>query len=165
MGRRSAYQSVGWFDARFSWFSDVWMWMRLNHWHPVAYVQEPLIQLLPHEEDRPYAKVNWWHERILMTMYEDAVDLLHEGDAIAISQERARIRRLRDRRWLQLIGPTIRRGLLGKAEEGLAVCRAEDSPVLRLAGRLGVPLLWVAHTRAFRQSVRVTDGIVRGRWE
>ncbi len=81
MGRRAVDESVGWFDERFSWYSDVWMWMRLNHSYPVIYVREPLICLLPHEADRPYSTLNWWHERIIMTMYEDAVDLLHAGDA------------------------------------------------------------------------------------
>lgn len=165
MGRRAAYQSVGWFDARFSWFSDVWMWMRLNHWFPVVYVREPLIRLLPHESNRPYAGLNWWHERIIMTMYEDAVDLLHAGNAAAVAKERARLRRIRDRRWIHAIGSTIRRGMLDKAGEGLAVCRAEDSLKLRFVGALGVPLLWLARTRGFQQTIRMVDGIWRGRWD
>lgn len=165
MGRRSAYQAVGWFDARFSWFSDVWMWMRLNHLFPVVYVREPLIRLMPHEADRPYARHDWWLERIIMTMYEDAVDLLHGGDAVAVARERARIRGIRDGRWLRSIGSAFRRGRLEEAREGLAICRLEDSARLRLAGRLGVPMLWLAGNRVFQNAVRLLDGAWRGRWD
>ncbi len=138
MGRRSVYESVGWFDERFSWYSDVWMWMRLNHTHPVMYVNEPMISLRPHEPDRPYARLDWWHMRIVTTMYEDAVDLLHAGDAATIALERRRIRRIRDRIWLRALGRAFRRRLWTDAERGLGIFRAEDSMVLRVAGWAGV---------------------------
>lgn len=165
MGRRAIYESVGWFDERFSWYSDVWMWMRLSHTHPVMYVREPLIGLLPHEADRPYSKLNWWHERIIMTMYEDAVDLLHAGDARSIAKERRRLRRLRDRRWILAFLQSVRRDVLDRAREGLEVFSVEESLRLRLAARLGAPLLWMARFRAFHHVMRIADGAWRGRWE
>lgn len=45
MARRTAYESVGPFDARFGFFSDVDMWLRLAGQYDVAYVDEPLIGL------------------------------------------------------------------------------------------------------------------------
>jgi glycosyltransferase involved in cell wall biosynthesis len=147
MGRREIYESVGRFDDRFSWYSDVWMWMRLNHSYPVMYVQEPLISLLPHEADRSYAKLNWWHERIIMTMYEDAADLLHSGNAIAIARERKRMRRIRDRRWIRAVAHAVRRSMPDRAAEGLNILQNEDSVYLRTISRLLVPLVWWARVR------------------
>jgi glycosyltransferase involved in cell wall biosynthesis len=45
MARRTAYESVGPFQARFGFVSDVDMWLRLAEDHDVAYVPEPLIAL------------------------------------------------------------------------------------------------------------------------
>lgn len=167
MGRRVAYESVGMFDERFSFYSDVWMWLRLNHGSPVMYVREPLITLTPHEPDRPYASLSWWHERIITTMYEDGIDLLYGGDPVAIGRERRRIRRIRDRRWLRNVGHALRRGALDRAAEGLAICRAEDQLRLNVVGVLGAPIVLLAKAfpAAFARAVRVFDGFVRGRWE
>jgi glycosyltransferase involved in cell wall biosynthesis len=45
MGRRSAYLSVGLFDQRFGFLSDVDMWLRLAERFDVAYIPEALITL------------------------------------------------------------------------------------------------------------------------
>jgi len=45
MARRSAYIEAGLFDPRFTFISDVDMWMRLAETHDVAYVAEPLISI------------------------------------------------------------------------------------------------------------------------
>lgn len=45
MGRRSAYTDAGLFDSRFTFLSDVDMWMRLAETHDIAYVAEPLISV------------------------------------------------------------------------------------------------------------------------
>lgn len=150
MGRRAIYESVGWFDERFTYYSDVWMWFRLGQAYPVMYVREPLITLTPHEPDRPYARLDWWHERVLMTMYEDAVDLVHAGSAVTIARERRRLRRIRDRRWVRALAHTLRRGHLDRMEAGLAICRAEDSLVLNVAGTVGVALARIARVAGWR---------------
>jgi len=45
MARRAFYEKAGLFDHRFSFFSDVDMWLRLAEDYDVAYVREPLITL------------------------------------------------------------------------------------------------------------------------
>jgi glycosyltransferase involved in cell wall biosynthesis len=45
MARRAFYEKAGLFDHRFSFFSDVDMWLRLAEDYDVAYVPEPLIVL------------------------------------------------------------------------------------------------------------------------
>jgi glycosyltransferase involved in cell wall biosynthesis len=164
MGRRDVYAEVGGFDPRFSFIADVAMWLRLNLRYPVAYVPDALIQLTPHEADRPYAYVNWALERSLMTMYDEAVDGLLRDDPVTIARERRRLRRRRDRRWLWFAGSSLRRSRLDLVGQGLAIFRQEDSLLLRAAGYLGVPLLgirrafpWVDHF------IRWIDRSVRGR--
>jgi len=48
MARRSAYEEVGLFDERFSYYADVDMWLRLAERYDVAYVCEPLIEVPSH---------------------------------------------------------------------------------------------------------------------
>lgn len=164
MGRRAAYEAVGWFDERFSFIADVAMWIRLNLRYPVAYVQRPLISLTPHEASRPYAYINWHLERALLSMYEEAVDGLCHGDAVAIARERRRIRRLRDRRWLWHLGSCLRRGALDRFEQGLTIFQSEDSLLLRAAGIVGPPVLFVRRRfPVFHRLVEITDFLVRSR--
>ncbi len=164
MGRRAAYEQVGGFDPRFSFIADVAMWLRLNLRHPVAYVPEPLIQLTPHEADRPYAYVNWGLERALMTMYEEAADGLHASDPVASAKERRRLRRLRDRRWLWRAGSCFRRSRLDLAAQALGMFKEEDSIALRAAAFAGGLLLAVQ--RAIPSTsvlMRWADRVIRGR--
>src|SRR5205807_1928036 len=46
MARASAYKRVGPFDPSFGFISDVDMWLRLSYRSTVAYVPEPLIDLI-----------------------------------------------------------------------------------------------------------------------
>lgn len=164
MGRREAYEQVGRFDPRFSFIADVAMWMRLNLRYPVVYVPEALIQLTPHEADRPYAYVNWALERALTTMYEEAADGLHAEDPVAIAKERRRLRRLRDRRWLLFAGSCFRRSRLDLAAQALAIFREEDSTALRVASYLGVPVLGLRRAMPWTgEVVRWVDSAIRGR--
>lgn len=50
MARRSAYEDVGLFDARFGFLADVDMWLRLAENYDVAYVAEPLIRIISHDK-------------------------------------------------------------------------------------------------------------------
>ena len=52
MARRDAYEEAGYFDARFGFWSDVDMWLRLAETSHVAYVDEPLI-FFPTRDDLP----------------------------------------------------------------------------------------------------------------
>jgi glycosyltransferase involved in cell wall biosynthesis len=70
MARRDAYISAGLFDPRFSFISDVDMWMRLAEEHDAAYIAEPLISL-PSRSALP-RKWNIREDRLLRTMYWEA---------------------------------------------------------------------------------------------
>jgi len=73
MARRTAFESVGEFDSRFGFFSDVDMWLRLASRFDVAYVNEPLISL-PSRESLPrlYMGDDIKMQRILERMWLEA---------------------------------------------------------------------------------------------
>jgi glycosyltransferase involved in cell wall biosynthesis len=163
MGRRAAYESMGGFDPRFAFMADVAMWLRLNLRYPVAYVDEPLIQLAPLEADRPHSYVNWGLERGLVSMYEEAIDGLYAGDPVRIARERRRLRRLRDRKWFWQAGSCFRRGRLDLFEQALGVFRYEDSLSLRFVAAVGRPLLFARRrVPGLQQVVDWTDRLTRG---
>ena len=58
-GAKKAYESVGLFNSRFGFISDVDMWLRLACGVDVAYVPEPLMTLTSREADRPYYGYPW----------------------------------------------------------------------------------------------------------
>lgn len=164
MARRAAYDAVGGFDPRFSFIADVAMWLRLNLRYPVAYVAEPLIQLTPHESDRPYAYVNWGLERALTSMYDEAVEVLCDGDAINVARERNRLRRIRDRRWLWLAGSCVRRSRLDLAREALEIFRQEDSVRLWMVGYAGALIYKVPRLASLTATLfQGLDVVIRGR--
>ncbi|MBL0278461.1 MAG: glycosyltransferase family 2 protein [Anaeromyxobacter sp.] len=163
MARREAYLRNGLFDPRHSFFADVAMWMRLNMTAPVVYVREPLIKLFHGERDLPYSYVNWHLARVTTSIYEEASDALHAPDAVAMARGRAMIRRLRDRRWAHALGSCFRRGRLELLDEGLQVCRLDDSALLKLLGYGGVPLLAVRRRfPGLQRLVEWADGRARG---
>jgi glycosyltransferase involved in cell wall biosynthesis len=60
MARRACYAAVGPFDARYSFDSDIEMWVRLASRYDVAYIAEPLITVTPRETHHVLAGHRWW---------------------------------------------------------------------------------------------------------
>jgi glycosyltransferase involved in cell wall biosynthesis len=138
MARRRCYTELGLFNPRYSWYSDVEMWMRLNTVWPVCYVPEPLISLHVHEMDRPYAVINWSHERILVAMHEEIIDRVHADDPVGGADALRRLRRVRDRRWLLKLAVCLKRRDFSLLYQGGRMLAAEDRLLVRLAGLAGV---------------------------
>jgi glycosyltransferase involved in cell wall biosynthesis len=143
MARRAAYQRVGAFNERYSFVADTEMWMRLNLKHPVAYVAEPLIKITPHEDDRPYAYVNWSLEQALVDMRKQIAEEFYRNNPAGAVAYQARLLRLRERRWLWLAGSCFKRGRMDLFSQALELFRRDDSLLLRAAARLGRPALAV----------------------
>jgi len=73
MARRTAYETVGLFDSRFGFFSDVDMWLRLASRFDVAYVDEPLISIPSRESlPRSFQAERIKTQRILERMWLEA---------------------------------------------------------------------------------------------
>lgn len=91
MARRSAYEEVGPFRERFSFWSDVDMWFRIAERFDVAYVDEPLIGL-PHRKVLPRGPMPGEHEelRYLEQIYLEARKRHFESRPVRRSIELAR---------------------------------------------------------------------------
>jgi hypothetical protein len=151
MGRIACYSQVGGFDPRFSFVSDVALWLRLNARYPVAYVDEPLIRLHQREEDRPAALVNWRLLQAIVEMYREAAAALHTEPARR-STALADLRRLQGRHWLMHLGSCFRHERWDLAEEGIAVFRREESALLRAAATAALPALHILRRSSFTRS-------------
>jgi len=159
LARRRCYTELGLFNPRYSWYSDVEMWMRLNLVWPVCYVAEPVIALHLHELDRPYAVLNWSHERMLVAMHEEIIDQVYRDDPAAGARALGKLRRVRDRRWFSKLALCLKRGDARLFEEGSRMLAAEDAPLLRLAGWIGrgVASLWKRPPDPFHSPPRSYD--------
>ena len=106
MARRSAYETLLPFDARFGFISDVDMWMRMCFEHDIAYVREPLI-LLDHSPT-PERSFKWDRLETLKEMqeinikrfYKDLLDSLEKELKIhRIITKHEYLRRIAGRIW------------------------------------------------------------------
>jgi glycosyltransferase involved in cell wall biosynthesis len=134
MARRSSYDKVGLFNPRYGWYSDVEMWMRLNTFWQVCYIPEPLISLHLHEMERPYAKINWSHERILVAMHEETIDRVFADDPVQGARALQKLRRTRDRRWLMKSAICLKQRNFYLLSQAAAVLLAEDRLLCKVAG-------------------------------
>lgn len=136
MARRVVYEKNGWFAPQFGNFSDVDMWMRLSAEYDVAYVNEPLIDLMAKDATRTYGFVHWqvafWILGIHLLNMHRYRNILPE--IVLKLQRRYRWRRfnylmksmilcLKHRRWDRVF-------------EGLAIWQDSDDIFLRSMGKL-----------------------------
>ena len=140
MARRSAYQAVGPFDARYGFISDVDMWLRLARDHEVAYVEEPLITITPREPHHPYAFVHWQIDLWTLAMYVAHLEYYRERMPQEVARYRASYPRRRRERLVRDLLTCVKHRRWDRLREGLAIWRDADDPVLRALGRaLGRP--------------------------
>jgi glycosyltransferase involved in cell wall biosynthesis len=136
MARRSAYEQVGWFDPQFGNFSDVDMWLRIAAQYDVAYVSEPLMDLMPRDPTRFYAFVHWqvafWILGIHTLNVKRCRTLLPKlaGEL----QRRYRWRRLKYLTMQMLL--CLKHHRWDRVREGLAIWRDADDSILRTLGHL-----------------------------
>jgi glycosyltransferase involved in cell wall biosynthesis len=140
MARRSAYEQVGWFDPQFGNFSDVDMWLRIAARYDVAYVNEPLMDLMPRDPTRFYGFVHWqvafWILSIHTLNLQRCSELLPE-----LTNELRRRYRWRRFKYLMLqMLLCLKHRRWDRVREGLAVWRDSDDWLFRWPGRcLGKP--------------------------
>lgn len=135
MARRDVYEHLGWFNPEFGNFSDVDMWLRIAREFDVAYINEPLMTLMPRDPTRFYAFVHW---RVLFWIlgihtlnlfrYRDVVP-----DLVQDLSNRYPLRRRKHLLYNMLICVKYRRW--DRVQEGLAIWRDADDIWLRLLGR------------------------------
>ena len=136
MARREIYERLGWFDPQFGNFSDVDMWLRIARDHDVAYVDAPLMDLMPRDPGRFYAFVHWrvifWMMGIHTLNLQRYQDVAPEV-TLSLTERYGRRRR---QYWLYNMLLCIKHRRLDRVREGLAIWRDSDDALLRMAGRL-----------------------------
>jgi glycosyltransferase involved in cell wall biosynthesis len=135
MARRSAYDRLLPFDARFGFVSDVDMWMRICLDDDVAYVKEPLIHLdhSPSDQRTP-GTYNWQWLEWARQIHLANIDRFFADDAARRRRELRVHNRMFQRFWAaRLLGRLRRRDFAG-LRKGLAGARALPPP-LGLVGR------------------------------
>lgn len=136
MARREVYDKVGLFDSQFGNLSDIDMWLRIAREYDVAYVDEPLINLMPKDPTRFYAFVHW---RVLFwLMGIHAVNLKrYHGIINALTNEL--MRKFPRRARILLLHSMLlclKHGRWDRMKEGLAIWRDSDDYLLRLLGNV-----------------------------
>jgi len=134
MARASAYNDAGLFNPAFGFISDVDMWLRLARNKSVAYVPEPLIHLTGREAKHPYAYFHWrylyWQYAIYVANWPFYQPIL--GSIHSPSEYRRRMRL----RFLRGMALSVKHRKWDRVQEGLAIWRKSDDPVLRALARV-----------------------------
>ncbi|HLA12091.1 MAG TPA: glycosyltransferase family 2 protein [Pyrinomonadaceae bacterium] len=134
MARASTYREHGQFDSRFGFISDVDMWLRLVKRSAAAYVSEPLITIAEREPNHPFAHQSWQHLFWQFGIYYEHVNeyrSLYPGIEIPSPSDETVMRR---RVLLKAMLSLIRSRQWDRVQEGLAIWRDSDDPLLKTAG-------------------------------
>jgi glycosyltransferase involved in cell wall biosynthesis len=136
MARREVYERLGWFDPRFGNFSDIDMWLRISREYDVAYINEPLMDLMPKDPTRFYSFVHWKVLFWLMGIHTSNLQryrVILPEPAYKLSKEYA----WRRRKFLMInMLVCLKHCRWDRVREGFAIWRDADDRVLRTLGRL-----------------------------
>jgi hypothetical protein len=138
MARRSAYDRLLPFDARFGFVSDVDMWMRMCLEHDIAYVNEPLI-FLDHSpsDQRKLGTYNWQWLEWVRQIHLANIDRFFAGDPEGLRREFRTHGWVFQRFWAARLLGRLRRGDLGGLRKGIAGARALEPPLGSVGRFLG----------------------------
>jgi glycosyltransferase involved in cell wall biosynthesis len=136
MARRTVYQRLGTFDPRFGNYSDIDMWLRIAREYDVAYVNEPLIDLMPKDPARFYAFVHW--QVVFWLLGIHLANLARYRSVLPGPIHQLSVRYPVRRRKLFLVHmlACLKRRHWTRAREGLAIWRGADDWLLRSIGSL-----------------------------
>jgi glycosyltransferase involved in cell wall biosynthesis len=80
MARKACYDAVGPFDSRYSFHSDIEMWVRLAFRYDVAHVPEPLIHVTAREDTHIMGGKRWWELTVDVRVKRQALHLVAPQD-------------------------------------------------------------------------------------
>ena len=136
MVRKQVFDHLGYFDPKFANVADVDMWLRIAREYDVAYIDIPLITLMPRDPTRFYTFVHWkftfWilgihvtnlrrYRQSLPTFIEEMANKYHARRRAYIFYNMLTC--LKHRRW-------------DRVKEALAIWRDADDPLFRGLGTL-----------------------------
>jgi glycosyltransferase involved in cell wall biosynthesis len=136
MVRKQVFDQLGYFDAKFGNIADVDMWLRIARNYDVAYINVPLITLMPRDPTRFYAFVHW--KVVFWVLGIHVVNLRRYRRSLPdFVEELAKKYRTRRRSYIfyhMLICLKHRRW--DRVKEALGIWRDADDPLLRGLGNL-----------------------------
>jgi glycosyltransferase involved in cell wall biosynthesis len=136
MVRRAVYETLGFFDLQFGNYSDVDMWLRIAKEFDIAYIDEPLIDLMPTDPSRFYAFVHW---KVVFWILGIHTANLKRYKHIMPGITKKLARRFPLRRlvyFLKHMALCLKHLRWDRVREGLAIWRDADDVVLRILGFL-----------------------------
>lgn len=136
MARRKAYVQKGWFDPQFGSFSDVDMWMRLSAEYDVAYVNEPLIDLMPKDTKRSYGFVDWQAVFYILGMHLLNMQRYRNILPETIGELHRRYRWRRFNYMMKEMLLCLKHRRWDRVTEGLSIWQDSDDILLRSIGKL-----------------------------
>jgi hypothetical protein len=163
MARREVYEKLGWFDPRFGNFSDVDMWLRIVREYDSAYVDEPLIDLMPVDPARFYSFVHW---QVLFWLLGIHTSNLHRYSEVLPALVHSLARRYPSRRRRLLFRSMLicfKHRRWDRVAEGLAIWRDADDPLLNAMGKWfgNGKFLPDWYDKRYWDQARMSDGYVR----
>jgi len=136
MARRSVYEQVGWFDPQFGNFSDVDMWLRIAAEHDVAYVDEPLMDLMPRDPTRFYAFVHWQVAFWILGIHRLNVQRYRHILPELTDELRQRYRWRRFQFLMMQMLLCLKHRRWDRVREGLSIWRDSEDLILKALGNL-----------------------------
>ena len=136
MARRSVYERLGWFDPQFGNFSDVDMWIRIASFYDVAYINTPLMDLMPRDSSRFYSFVHWKVAFWILGIHTLNVRRNRLLLSDLTSQLQKRYRRRRRKYLIRLMLLCLKHRRWDRVREGLAIWRDADDRLLKSLGVL-----------------------------
>ncbi len=129
MARRTAYEELLPFDAKYGPYSDVDMWTRMCINHDVAYVREPLILL--DNSPSTWRNFNWQRIEIIRQMQRNNIRRFYANTPERFSFEMKRHNKVLIREYLRRILGRIRHGDIDGVLEGISLLRRSRQSMIR----------------------------------
>lgn len=153
MARRAVYEKLGWFDPCFGNFSDVDMWLRIAENYDVAYLPEPLIDLMPRDPTRFYAFVHWRVALWLLGIHKTNLQRCRGLFPEKVAELEKKLHRRQQYFMLRQMLICLKHRRWDRVKEGLAVWRDATDRLLRVIGKV------------FGRSKNIPDWYNPGYWD
>lgn len=135
-----------WFDARYWWYADVHLWMRLLAITDFGYVAKPLLRFREREAGHALADDYWQSVLCLDAIHRDDVPLLHSrsGVTACVDEFRYEVSKL-----TSVLG--MRAGRILRDEPWTSYDRAQSRGYLRLPSRAALALAGCVPSAVYRR--------------
>jgi glycosyltransferase involved in cell wall biosynthesis len=136
MVRKQVFERLGYFDPKFGNYADVDMWMRIAREYDVAYVNVPLMNLMPKDPTRFYAFVHWKVAFWILGIHVINLRRYRQCLPKFVEEMANKYRPRRRSFFLYRMLICLKHRRWDRVKEALAIWRDADDPLLRGLGNL-----------------------------